>query len=85
MNETIFISKCCKVEVPEADEENNGVLWLCPKCKNECEVEEVCAYCLGTKEEVYDEDDGEGHMQRGVGSRPCPHCRPEPSYEHEDD
>lgn len=72
MDETTFISKCCREEVPEADGEE-GVLWLCPRCKGECEVEEVCAYCLGDGEYSTDESDGEGHIMRGVGTQKC-HC-----------
>lgn len=46
--ETIFISKCCQKEVTESlfDEQ----VHLCSKCFKECEVEEVCAHCLGTRE-----------------------------------
>lgn len=33
--------------------------------------EEVCEFCGGTGIEITDEDDGEGHIQHGVGSRKC--------------
>ncbi len=33
--------------------------------------EEVCGYCDGTGELAADEDDGEGHTQRGVGTQKC--------------
>lgn len=68
---TVSISKCCRVEVPEANDEA-GVIWLCPQCKNECEVEEVCADCLGTgevttMEQVYA---GEPHTAP-IGTQKC--------------
>ncbi len=31
----------------------------------------VCGYCEGTGEVSCDEDDGEGHMMRGVGTQKC--------------
>ena len=34
-------------------------------------IEIVCSECLGTGELSIDEDDGEGHIARGVGSRKC--------------
>ena len=34
----------------------------------------VCEECGGTGMISTDEDDGEGHTQRGVGSAPCPLC-----------
>ena len=35
------------------------------------EEDEVCELCGGTGEITTDEDDGEGHIQRGVGTRKC--------------
>lgn len=43
---------------------------------------EVCADCHETGEVSMDEDDGEGHTMRGVGTRPCP-CRAKLEPEHE--
>lgn len=34
-------------------------------------TEGECAECGGTGEVATDEDDGEGHTMRGVGSQPC--------------
>ncbi len=74
MNETTLISKCCQSEVEEhliGDE----TAYQCNACENRCEVEEVCADCLGTgevtvMERVYA---GEPHMAP-IGTRTC-HCR----------
>lgn len=33
--------------------------------------EEVCEWCEGTGEVATDEEDGEGHTMRGVGTRKC--------------
>lgn len=33
--------------------------------------EMVCEYCEGTGEMACDEDDGEGHIMRGVGTTKC--------------
>jgi transcription elongation GreA/GreB family factor len=35
------------------------------------EEESVCEFCGGTGIEITDEDDGEGHIMRGVGERKC--------------
>lgn len=35
------------------------------------DTEEKCEWCEGTGEVVVDEDDGEGHTMRGVGTRKC--------------
>ena len=35
------------------------------------EATEECEYCGGTGEVATDEDDGEGHTMRGVGSQKC--------------
>ena len=35
------------------------------------EKEERCEYCKGTGEVSTDEDDGEGHIMRGVGTEKC--------------
>lgn len=76
MNETIFVTKCCLSPVYFEDiqlgfEEKIG----CSRCNKVCELVEVCAYCLGTGEIAYDEDDGEGHSARGVDVQPCRMCR----------
>lgn len=33
--------------------------------------EDVCEWCGGTGEVATDEDDGEGHTMRGVGTKKC--------------
>lgn len=45
-------------------------------CGGEWHEDEECEYCGGTGEVPTDEDDGEGHIQRGVGTRMCI-CRAE--------
>lgn len=79
--EKVLISKCHRAEVREeyGQEDDNGVehplgLYVCEKCQDSCEVEEVCGECLGTKKVATDEDDGEGHTMRGVGEQKCPSC-----------
>ncbi len=78
MDETIIISKCCRREAIEdfkdnpIDKDNPIPIYICPKCKQECEVETVCAYCLGTgeintMEEVYP---GEPYMA-SIGTQTC--------------
>lgn len=82
--ETIFISKCCKEKAVAdypVEEGNTNVVYACLKCENECEVEEVCADCLGTGEvttieRVYA---GEPHMA-DVGTAPC-HCQKREEFE----
>ncbi len=81
MEDTILISQCCNKEVSEDykqspyDKNEDIDIYVCSKCKRECLVNEVCAYCLGTGEESLDEDDGEGHLMKGVGSKKCIHCK----------
>lgn len=78
--ETTFISKCCREEATEdykphpKDKYEDIDIWVCSKCKKECEVE-VCADCLGTgevttMEAVYA---GEPHIAP-IGTRTC-HCQ----------
>lgn len=60
---------------PKCQEDSYLFLWAgdpCPDCGEK--LQEVCAECHGTGEISLDEDDGEGHTARGVGSKPCP-CR----------
>lgn len=73
MNEKIFVSKCCGVEVKEIENDEG---YMCPKCNTPCftGIKIVCAYCLGTGVIHSDEDDGEGHTMRGVGVEKC-HCK----------
>lgn len=47
---------------------------ICSHCNLECLVEQVCADCMGTGYLPVDEDDGEGHITAGTGSKPC-HCQ----------
>ena len=35
------------------------------------EEEDKCEWCDGTGEVATDEDDGEGHLMRGVGTKKC--------------
>lgn len=39
--------------------------------ENTNEDEELCEWCEGTGEVATDEDDGEGHIMRGVGTKKC--------------
>lgn len=79
--ETIEVSKCCKTELVE-DFKNNPKdhhdpipIYTCKKCKLECEVDEVCEYCLGegevvVMERVYPNEPYEAP----IGTRRC-HCQ----------
>lgn len=56
MKNTKEVSKCCKANLVE-DYKNNPrdhhdpiEIYTCGKCKQECEVDEVCEYCEGTGE-----------------------------------
>lgn len=77
--ETTEVSKCCHAELVEDFKDNPRdhhdpiEIYTCKDCKKECEVEEVCAHCLGEGEYSTDESDGEGHIMRGVGTQKC-HC-----------
>lgn len=82
---TIEVSACCKADLVEDFRENPRdhhdpiEIYSCSKCKKECEVEEVCAFCRGTGEVSEDEITPEG-IARGVGIRKCI-CRDEkPDY-----
>lgn len=85
MDETIFISTCCRKEAnedykPNPRDRNDDIdIYVCSKCKQECDVEEVCAYCLDTLEVSTDESDGEGHIQSGVGTQKCNSPRHNPA------
>lgn len=54
--ETTEVSKCCRAELVEDFKDNPKdhhdpiEIYTCKKCGKECEVEEVCADCLGTGE-----------------------------------
>jgi hypothetical protein len=77
--ETTEVSNCCHAELVEDyktswnDHHDLIEIYTCADCKKECEVEEVCADCLGEGEYSTDESDGEGHIMRGVGTQKC-HC-----------
>jgi len=84
-DEMITVSTCCKEEAFEDFKENPRdhhdpiEIYTCSKCKKECDVEDVCAYCYGEGEYSVDESDGEGHIMRGVGTQKCvrePDCEP---------
>lgn len=94
--ETTTISKCCRAlaipdvvvdkEIPMADLYKHPVIhYTCLECENDCEVEEVCADCLGTgevpiMEYVYP---GEPHMAP-IGIKPC-HCQLKEPSDMDDD
>lgn len=65
-----------------ADEVSEASIGTQIMIKNDPDVviEIVCSECLGTGEVSEDIDDGEGHLQRGVGTRKCT-CKKEPEYE----
>lgn len=46
--------------------------YKCLKCFKECDIKEVCEWCRGSGEISTDEEDGEGHTMRGVGTEKCP-------------
>lgn len=50
------LSDCCAAPMDDSD--------LCVKCGE-------CGLCGGSRQVTCDEDDGEGHIQRGVGTRRC--------------
>jgi hypothetical protein len=56
-------------------------------CVEYYDNEGVCGWCLGEKEVSADVDDGEGHIQRGVGTEKCPVCtnRNEPDSDYYND
>lgn len=61
-------SPCCDARLV-----NGGI--QCEACGADCQ--EVCEFCGGEGEYYGDEDDGEGHVARGVtGPFPCPVCNP---------
>ena len=60
-------SNCCDDKVWE-----NG---FCEGCGQPAEIRKFdCEICQDTGEVSTDEDDGEGHIQRGVGTQKC-ECR----------
>ncbi len=88
---TTLISKCCRQDAIEDYKDNPRdhhdpiEIYTCPRCKKECETEEVCETCLGegevtTMEQVWA---GEPHMAP-IGTAKCPDCTPEPDYERDD-
>lgn len=75
---TKLISKCCKADALEdvktnpKDHHDLIDIYICEKCKQECEVDEVCDICEGTgkvsvSEQVYP---NEPHMA-DIGEGPC--------------
>lgn len=76
----MITTKCCKSIVIKAyktnplDLNDSVQILICSNCRNECGTENVCDDCFGTKFEVVDEDDGEGHLMIGVGTRRCLSC-----------
>lgn len=90
--ETIEVSACCHGDLVEdykdnpRDHHDPEPIYTCKKCKRECDVEEVCADCLGTgeittMEQVYA---GEPHMAP-IGSRVCPCQNKEEEYDDQGD
>lgn len=74
----IEVSKCCGALVYEDYKDNPRdhhdpiEIYTCSKCKCECEVEDVCEYCLGTGETTEMEPvyANEPHMAP-IGTRMC--------------
>ena len=66
MNETTLHCKLCNCEDIDEEEVDEGVHVGCGG-----EIEEVCAYCLGTGEVVTDGMDSSGNIERGVNSQRC--------------
>lgn len=67
---TIKLSNCCRADVREDEEDVN--IFVCEKCDEVCEADDVCEECLGTgevrvMEPVYP---GEPHMA-DTGTRKC--------------
>jgi hypothetical protein len=77
----IEVSKCCRANPIEdfkdnpRDHHDPEPVYTCSKCKQECEVEEVCEECLGTGEVTVDEQVylGEPHAAP-IGTEKC-RCR----------
>ncbi len=66
------VSVCCNAETIQAfNMRTKSVRPACVKCNTFCQIAEVCAYCHGTGEVVGDEEDGEGHTNRGVLINKC--------------
>lgn len=89
--ETVEVSKCCRADLVEDFKENPRdhddpiEIYTCSECKKECEVEEVCADCLGTGEVTTMEQvwAGEPHIAP-IGTSKC-HCQVhEREYEPDD-
>lgn len=59
------VSNCCQFPAKEGYEDSG----ICGDCLEHCEY--VCEMCEGTGEVSVDEDDGEGHTMRGVGTQKC--------------
>lgn len=77
----IYISTCCKADANEdykpdpRDKYEDIDIYVCSKCKKECEVEDVCEDCRGTgevttMEQVYP---NEPHTAP-IGTEKC-HCQ----------
>lgn len=87
--ETILISKCHGVIASRAVSTNGYINqeklpFVCSKCVLLCEIEEVCAECLGTgevttMEQVYA---GEPHMAP-IGTRACLCQKKEEEYDNQ--
>lgn len=72
MLETITKSKCCKANFDYKENERNEIeIYICNKCDQICEVEDLCEFCLGDGVVDTDETDSDGNVARGVGSAKC--------------
>ena len=73
----IDVSTCCKATPVEdfrdnpRDHHDPIEIYTCSECKKECDIEEVCEFCLGTGEIIEDGRDSSGNIERGVNSRRC--------------
>lgn len=70
----ILISKCHVAEVTEKESVTDDIhyVYVCTKCKQECEVESVCAVCLGTGVvDTYYRGDDTGYNYVVDGTKPC--------------
>lgn len=75
----IEVSNCCDALAYEDYKTNKKGedidIWICDKCKKECEVRLECETCLGTGEvdEMEAVYPGEPHMAP-IGTGRCPDC-----------
>lgn len=72
-----IISTCCRVAPIEDyrdnphDHDDPIEIYTCTKCKQECDTEFVCEYCLGEGTVSVDETDSDGNVSAGTGTEKC--------------